>query len=191
MKPMRNQTLLGADMNLAADIKPISASVKRNAKKVADESPWEPSSNYSDLLVKTALIHAKERKPKVQITSPQDVEALCEHMKYLDRELLLLICCNNRNQVVAVHEATIGALGQTIVEPRHIAKVALLCNASAIIVVHNHPSGSSYPSKDDFESAKRIKQSLTCVGLSILDFMIISEEGMFSFMNEGHMGRLG
>jgi DNA repair protein RadC len=67
-----------------------------------------------------------------------------------DREVFLVNCLNSFNNIVAVHRCNIGSLNSTIMFPRDVFKAAILNNANAIIVAHNHPSTNLYPSEEDF-----------------------------------------
>ena len=62
---------------------------------------------------------------------------------------------------------------------------ALLCNASRIMVAHNHPSGDSSPSREDKKSTMKIKEACDLMGISLLDHIIIGEDEYFSFKAEG------
>jgi DNA repair proteins len=73
----------------------------------------------------------------------------------------------------------------TVADPRVIIKHALENNATSIILAHNHPSGILKPSKNDIEVTAKIKNAATLLDISIIDHIIVSNEGYFSFADDG------
>jgi len=73
----------------------------------------------------------------------------------------------------------------TVADPRVILKKALEHNATAIILCHNHPSGNTKPSKADEAITQKIKQAAGLLDIHIMDHVIVSNEGYFSFADEG------
>jgi DNA repair protein RadC len=81
-----------------------------------------------------------------------------------------------RRQLIGIHEIGRGTLDGCIVHPRDVFKAALLANASAIIVGHNHPSGDVTPSKEDQFLLTRLAQAADVISIDLLDFLIVSPE---------------
>jgi len=94
---------------------------------------------------------------------------------------------DSQNQVVGYHICTIGTVNESIVHPREVFKAAILSNATAIILVHNHPSGSLNPSREDEHTCERLKEAGKIMGIGILDFLIIAGKGYCSFKEMGKM----
>jgi DNA repair protein RadC len=80
-----------------------------------------------------------------------------------------------------------GGISGTVVDIRIILGVALKCNASSIILVHNHPSGKLEASEPDKAITKRLKQACNLLELVLLDHLIISKYGYFSFADDGSL----
>ncbi len=78
-----------------------------------------------------------------------------------------------------------GTVDHTPVYPREVARRALEMNASAVIMVHNHPSGDPRPSQPDIEMTRRIKDALAAVGITLHDHVIVSRGGPLSFRAQG------
>ena len=78
-----------------------------------------------------------------------------------------------------------GGLSETVVDPKTIFGMALQHQATGVIMVHNHPSGSLKPSQNDINLTKRIGDAGKIMGINILDHLIISDEGFYSFADEG------
>ena len=108
--------------------------------------------------------------------------ALIGHLK---KEVFLVLYLNNRNELIDEDLQDYGTVDQVSVYPREIAKRALFLNASAIILVHNHPSGDAKASKSDIEVTKHISTALLPFKIRIHDHVIISDKSFFSFKSEG------
>ncbi len=80
-----------------------------------------------------------------------------------------------------------GTLDRAVVEPREILKRALLANAAAVILYHNHPSGDPSPSREDREFTRRLAAAAESVGLRLLDHVVVGREGCVSFREAGLM----
>jgi DNA repair protein RadC len=78
-----------------------------------------------------------------------------------------------------------GTLDRAVVEPRELLKRALLSNAAALIVYHNHPSGDPTPSREDREFTRRLASAADLVGLRLLDHVVVGREGCVSFREAG------
>ena len=78
-----------------------------------------------------------------------------------------------------------GTLDRAVVEPRELLKRALLSNAAALIVYHNHPSGDPTPSREDREFTRRLASAADLVGLRLLDHVVVGRDGCVSFREAG------
>ena len=101
------------------------------------------------------------------------------------QEEFKIILLNRANIVLGIYEMSKGGISGTVVDVRIILGVALKCNASSIIMVHNHPSGKSTPSDTDKSITKRLKEACSLLDLSLLDHLIITKEAYYSFTDEG------
>jgi len=94
----------------------------------------------------------------------------------IDREMFVVICLDIKNQITAINTVSIGSLSSSLGHPREVFKPAILSNAAAIILGHNHPSGIPEPSKDDIGLTKRMAEAGRILGIDILD---MKEGGFF------------
>ena len=101
------------------------------------------------------------------------------HMR--DTEYVYLISMNTNGRPIGFFELSHGTVNQSLMSPREIIIKALLSNAVNIIIVHNHPSGCYAPSNEDICVTRKITEALNLVGLKLLDHIIISCEGYYSF----------
>jgi DNA repair protein RadC len=93
------------------------------------------------------------------------------HLLFLDR----------KNVLMADEQQQQGTVDHTPVYPREVAKRALELNASAIIMVHNHPSGDTTPSRADIEMTKKVREAVNAVGIALHDHLVIGRTGHASF----------
>ena len=97
------------------------------------------------------------------------------------KEQFRVMFINNKNKLIAEEQLQQGTIDQTPIYPREVIQKALEHGASAIILVHNHPSGSPYPSKDDISATKNLSSVAQRINLRLLDHIIIAENSSYSF----------
>ena len=121
------------------------------------------------------------------IISPESAFALLESAFDLSNqpeEVVALIALDTRNVVAGLFIVSRGTVDSSLVHPREVFKRALLCNASSIIIAHNHPGGSLIPSGDDKAMTQRIKDAGRIVGVSLSDSLIIARGRCYSFARD-------
>lgn len=97
-----------------------------------------------------------------------------------NREFFMILCLNSLNQLLHKEVLFLGTLDQAQVYPREIIKMALLKNAASIIIVHNHPSGSSKPSLDDINLTEKIEDLAKDFGIRLHDHIVVSSNQAYS-----------
>lgn len=110
-------------------------------------------------------------------TWDKDLIGFVEHFK-----ILLL---NTKLKVLGIYEVARGCCGKIRIEPKLIFAAAIKANANSIILGHNHPSGSLEPSESDKCFTKRMVEAGRLLDIKIYDHLIITEDGFFSFADEG------
>ena len=140
------------------------------------------------LNVRVQLIRKCENVQAPKINSPEDVYNLIKHLKDIDREQLLTICLDIKNNVLSIETTSIGTLTANLVHPREVFKTAILQNAAGIIVAHNHPSGDPAPSQEDLAITKRLFDASKIMDIQFLDHVII---GNGSFKSLKEIGKIG
>ena len=127
-----------------------------------------------------------ESLKKQKITSSADVyEAIRPYLMDLQHEQFWIILLNRANEVIRPQQISIGGVSGTVADPKIIFKAAIEHLASAIILVHNHPSGNLTPSQADKELTKKVKAGGQTLDIPVLDHLIFSNNGYFSFADEG------
>ncbi|MET3731473.1 JAB domain-containing protein [Moheibacter stercoris] len=96
-----------------------------------------------------------------------------------------IILLNNNNSILGIYNLSKGGVSSTIIDIRLILSIALKTNSSAIILIHNHPSGNLNPSKNDLEITKTTKEACNLLNIKLLDHLIVSKNGYYSFLKEG------
>jgi DNA repair protein RadC len=102
-------------------------------------------------------------------------------MGYEDKEQFRLLFLDKRNQLIADEVHQIGTVDHTPVYPREVVKRALELSATALILVHNHPSGDPTPSHADIQMTQEIINVAKPLGISVHDHIIVGKEGHASF----------
>jgi len=103
----------------------------------------------------------------------------------LNREVFAVAFLNQANKINHIEIISEGGITGTIADPRIILKKALEENAVSLVLCHNHPSGSLKPSRQDEEITKKIKEASRYFDIKVLDHIIVSDAGYFSFSDEG------
>ncbi len=124
-------------------------------------------------------------KPEVKFTSVYIAADYCRARIGLEeREVFSVLFLDNQNKLIKAEELFLGTINQASVYPREIVKTALLCNAAAVMISHNHPSGELNPSISDKTITKKIKEALNLVDIRLLDHIIVSHDQYYSFCEE-------
>ena len=137
-------------------------------------------------LIYKSKVKASERPC---IKSSKDAASLLQ--RYWDEskidfiEQFKVIFLNRANKVLGIFEVSSGGVSGTFVDAKLVFVAALKANASGIIISHNHPSGNLKPSSADEQLTAKLKQGGTYLDIKLLDHLIITSEGFFSFADEG------
>lgn len=123
----------------------------------------------------------------VTLNSPATVkDYLCLLLGGVQHEVFVVLFLDTQHRVIASEELFRGTLSQTSVYPREVVKRALMHNAAAVILSHNHPSGVSEPSQADKTLTNALKQALNLVDVRVLDHIIVADgNGTLSFAERG------
>jgi DNA repair protein RadC len=114
----------------------------------------------------------------------QVYEAFREEFGRLDREVFVVLLLDGRNQLLGFNTVSIGSLTSALVHPREVFKPVILANAAAVILLHNHPSGSAEPSAEDRALTSRLEQAGELLGIRVVDHIVVGD-GEFRSKSEG------
>lgn len=104
-------------------------------------------------------------------------------IEFVEQFKVLLL--NRANKALGVFEVSSGSSTGTIADPKLIFAAAIKANACGIILAHNHPSGNLQPSQADIDLTKKVKDGGKLLEIQVVDHLIITREGFYSFVNEG------
>src|SRR3989338_7699376 len=119
---------------------------------------------------------------RIKVNSAEDIAKLfIPKMLHLKKEYFKGIYLDSRRRIIKEETIFIGSIDVSIVHPREIFEPAIRNGCTAVIVLHNHPSGSSAPSEDDIEITSQLIKSGRILGIEILDHIIIGRNEFYSF----------
>ncbi|QNR24813.1 RadC family protein [Croceimicrobium hydrocarbonivorans] len=131
------------------------------------------------------LAGALQRK---MVSSSSDAySVLKSKLSDLRHEEFWVLFLNNRNQVLAQQRISKGGLSGTTADPREVFQIALRLQSTGIILAHNHPSGALRPSASDDRLTQQMKAAGELLVIKVLDHLIITESGYFSYSDEGEL----
>ena len=108
-------------------------------------------------------------------------------LKDFSYEIFVAVYLNKSNKILNYKIISSGGLTGTVADPRIILKTALETDATGIVLCHNHPSGSLQPSGADELLTQKIKQAAAFMDIKVIDHLIVSNEGYYSFADEGKL----
>ena len=125
-------------------------------------------------------------KSRPQVKSSKDAfDVLGPLLADLRHEEFWILILNRSNRITDKICISTGGVAGTVVDPKIIFKKAIEANASSLILFHNHPSGNLKPSQADIDITRKLKKGGEMLDIAVLDHLIISESGYFSFADEG------
>lgn len=127
----------------------------------------------------TEKYDAKSKK----ITSSEDAMHVGSHLisRMLadsPQERFGIITLDTKGQMIGVHVITVGTLDASLVHPREVFRPAMIQNASRIILFHNHPSGDTTPSADDYSVMRRLQEAGSLLGIEVIDSIIVGANAL-------------
>ncbi|MBI5372478.1 MAG: JAB domain-containing protein [Sphingobacteriales bacterium] len=137
------------------------------------------------------LVYRTKVKPsqRPKITTSVDAYEILQKIWNRDKielvEEFKVLLLNRSNKVLGVLDASSGGITGTVADPRIILTAAIKANAVGIVLSHNHPSGSVKPSRADEELTVKIREAARYLDMAVLDHIIITSEGYYSFADEG------
>lgn len=149
----------------------------------------QPAKRYNIPVYQVRLVRETSlawEQPKIR--SAADAAALFhQYLANVDREHFVVALLDQKNKVIGIHTVSVGSLTASVVHPREVFKTAILANAAALVLGHNHPSGVPEPSREDRDLTARLVEGGTLLGLKVLDHIIIGDGSTryYSFTEQG------
>ena len=125
------------------------------------------------------------REKQANVSSPDDISKLfMQNMRYLKKECFKVLLLNVKNEIISIEDVSVGSLMSSDAHPREVFAAPLRRGAANVILVHNHPSGSSRPSQDDIDLTQRLSWAGDIMGIHVLDHIIIGDGEYTSMKRE-------
>ena len=143
------------------------------------------------ILISAAMELGRRRSSSLKINktiirSSKDIaEYLQSNFQDFGYEVFAIVLLNRANAIIHFEVISKGGITGTVADPRLIMKKAIEHEATGIIICHNHPSGNLHPSRADESITSRIAEAATLFDIKLLDHIIVSDEGYYSFADEG------
>ena len=115
---------------------------------------------------------------------PAEVVRQFRYLETRDREEFVALHLDKGNRPICWDRVSVGTLSEALVHPREVFKTALLSSASAVILIHNHPSGRVEPSPEDRNITTRLLEAAKILDIKVLDHLIVGSDGTFFFFQE-------
>ena len=130
--------------------------------------------------------HAKYVGDREFLESPDAVKELFTTRAF-DRkqEVFTVAFLDNRHRLIEIKDLFFGTIDSASVYPREIVREAIMLNAAALVLAHNHPSGNVFPSPQDLDLTKKLVAAGNILSIKILDHLIIGDNRYYSFADEG------
>src|SRR5439155_19088879 len=120
-----------------------------------------------------------------RVSSPAEAYALVRDLTKARKEHLVALYLDAQNRLICRETVSIGSLNTTRTHPREAMQPAIVNSALAFILVHNHPSGSLDPSRDDIEFTRTMARAGELIGINLYDHLIVSSRGFVSLKEKG------
>jgi len=168
---------------LVDEIDDIIATENSEASNDYKETVYEGNPMFSVDLVKEEDYNYNERK---KIKSKDDIaDFLRPYFDGADREKAVILLLDAGNSVIGLHELSVGGMTSTTIDVRNVMKVALLANATGIVMAHNHPSGNPEPSRADIKITRSIRDAGNTMDIKLLDHIVIGDSLSTSLRERG------
>ncbi|MEM7037387.1 MAG: DNA repair protein RadC [Bacteroidota bacterium] len=130
----------------------------------------------------------EQENRKQRMRSPaQFADYLRPRLMDLDHERFYAVYLNPHNEVVGEKLISVGGVSSTVADPRVIFREGILLRASAVVLVHNHPSGSLRPSQMDDQLTDRLSKAGKLMDIDVMDHIIVTHDGYFSYVDAGRI----
>nr|VFK22977.1 MAG: DNA repair protein RadC [Candidatus Kentron sp. MB]VFK26576.1 MAG: DNA repair protein RadC [Candidatus Kentron sp. MB]VFK74538.1 MAG: DNA repair protein RadC [Candidatus Kentron sp. MB] len=134
--------------------------------------------------------HDRVTRNRPQLNNPErTAEYFIPLMAGRSEEVFYVLCLDVRSRVLYPALLSEGTVNETHVYPRHVVETAIRHRAASVILAHNHPGGSTHPSKQDVALTRRLVQALGGVDIKVLDHVIVAGEDVYSFAEAGALPR--
>lgn len=126
-----------------------------------------------------------KKRGKHSVSSEEIASLVRGKITNFKKEHFILLSFDTRNNLISTDIVSVGTLNASLVHPREVFDIAIRRHSVWIVVAHNHPSGDPDPSSEDIKVTERITEAGRLMGIEVLDHVIITENGYYSFREQG------
>lgn len=163
-----------------------SSVVAANALLVRDVDGQYRPALAEEVLSQARRVLSQRVRRGATMSSPQAVkDYLLLEIGVLEHEVFCVLFLDAQHRIIELKQMFRGTVTQTSVYPREVVKAALACNSAAVILAHNHPSGSVEPSRADEFLTQTLKSALALVDVRVLDHLVVAGADVCSFAERG------
>ena len=145
------------------------------------------SAKASQILAAIELSRRYLVRQNTKILSARDVWDLLRRYSDRKQEHFVALTLDGASHLIEERLITVGILNHSLVHPREVFSEAVSDRAAAVIVAHNHPSGHCFPSSEDRRVTRRLREAGEILGIELLDHVILTRDGWYSFSDEGEL----
>lgn len=161
-----------------------SLQMLRQSKGIGDAKAMSLLAAFELARRKASLFSDKMKVSSSQVAAQYFIAKLGDQ----SQEIFYVLFLNRNNEIEAEKQLFVGGVSATIIDPKVVFREAILHLASGIVIAHNHPSGNLMPSNADLQITKKIQQGADFFDIRLLDHLIVSNRGYYSFADEGRLG---
>lgn len=144
---------------------------------------YESMASYIDYICECYKEPVADGAPIINRT--RDAVELVEDIRREKREHFIVFVLDSQNRVLKKQDVSVGTTNASLVHPREVFREAIKSNGTGIICLHNHPSGTLEPSKEDLSTTKRLKEAGELLGIAMYDHIIVTSDSYQSILSTG------
>ena len=150
------------------------------------ETNGEANGQFRDQMIREVRVqYLPTNEPAFNVCKPEDVAEFVRRVLYDNsRQHLIALFLDAAHQVVSFSIVSIGTATTSLMHPREVFQRAIGVGAVALVIAHNHPSGNTTPSREDFCCTDRLQEAGELLGIALLDHVIVTHTAYFSFKEE-------
>ena len=148
---------------------PLDAVILKNGHGMSKQLPLLTG----PVRVRVLMVQEEGNPVPSAIRSPADASQYANELRDCDREMFAVILLTTKNAAIGLHVASVGTIDASLVSPANVFKPALLANAAAVILCHNHPSRDPTPSAEDIRITRQLVDAGKIMDIKILDHIVL------------------
>jgi DNA repair protein RadC len=179
----------GSRIGAAGGLRALAQADPREVSAVLGLGPARAARLLAALELGRRAQRPSETRPRLR-TPAEIFRHVWPSVGLLPREVFHVLCFNPRNVLLADVRIAEGTVDSCPVDPREVFRAALTSRASAVVLVHNHPSGDPEPSAQDVTLTRQLVRGAELLGLKVLDHLVVGDGAFSSMLEQGRLGRM-